>query len=93
MDLHYKYDKLTFRDRIQVRNEYVKRQQGKCYWCGYDLEAPPAEDIEKLDVDWGLFPEGFQNFPVHLQHDHGHGWTEGAVHMKCNAVMWQYHRR
>lgn len=29
-------------------------------------------------------------YPVHLQHNHDTGMTEGAVHARCNAVMWQY---
>jgi hypothetical protein len=31
--------------------------------------------------------------PIHLQHDHDTGLTEGAVHAYCNAVLWQYEGR
>jgi hypothetical protein len=31
--------------------------------------------------------------PVHLQHSHVTGLTEGAVHAFCNAVLWQYEGR
>ena len=31
--------------------------------------------------------------PIHLQHSHNTGVTEGAVHNYCNAVMWQYDGR
>lgn len=30
-------------------------------------------------------------YPVHLHHDHKTGLTIGAVHAKCNAVLWQYY--
>jgi len=41
-------------------------------------------------IDWSYFPENFLNYPIHLQHNHNSGLTEGAVHNYCNAVMWQY---
>jgi hypothetical protein len=28
---------------------------------------------------------------VHLHHSHETGMTIGAVHARCNAVLWQYH--
>jgi hypothetical protein len=40
-----------------------------------------------------LFPPNFLKYPVHLQHNHDTDMTEGAVHARCNAVMWQYHGR
>ena len=41
-------------------------------------------------IDWSYFPENFLNYPIHLQHNHNSGLTEGADHNYCNAVMWQY---
>ena len=39
------------------------------------------------------FPQNFLQYPIHLQHNHDTGMTEGAVHNYCNAVMWQYEGR
>lgn len=47
----------------------------------------------RLEVDWSLFPVGFLNSPIHLQHCHKTDMTEGAVHAMCNAVMWVYEGR
>jgi hypothetical protein len=44
---------------------------------------------KKINVD--LFPPNFFKWPVHLHHDHRTGMTIGAVHCRCNAVLWQYH--
>jgi len=46
-----------------------------------------------MDINLKLFPPGFLKNPVHLQHNHDSDLTEGAVHAKCNGVMWQYHGR
>ena len=82
---------------MRLRGEYAKAQDGKCYWCKFPLDGDPAPHVmeKKPDVNWNLFPGGknFLNYPVHLQHDHGTGLTEGAVHALCNAVMWQFHGR
>lgn len=37
--------------------------------------------------------KNFLQHPIHLQHNHTTGMTEGAVHNYCNAVMWQYEHR
>lgn len=91
--LHTKYDKLTFKERAELRARYVEAQQGRCIWCYQNLEDDPDTEVAEAEIDWELFPEGFMNSPVHLQHSHANGFTEGAVHAKCNAYMWQYHRR
>ena len=95
MKLPVDYTTLDWRkgETKAVRDEYVKLQGGTCFYCGHHLSSPPPEDIQALSVDWRLFPPGFQKHPVHLQHDHQTNMTEGAVHMKCNAVMWQYEGR
>lgn len=80
-------------DNARVRDEYVRLQEGKCYWCDCDLDEEPPERITAKEINWNLFPKGFLNAPVHLQHCHKTYMTEGAVHALCNAVMWQYHGR
>lgn len=93
MILPAKYDALSSKERRAVREEYVKRQQGKCYYCEESLTQAAPEKITKLEIDWTLFPQFFLKHPIHLQHDHDSGMTEGAVHAYCNAVMWQYEGR
>ena len=89
------YTKLDWRkgDNKRVREQYIKLQDGKCYWCNCDLTEEPSEEVQNAEINWDLFPKGFQNAPVHLQHCHKTNMTEGAVHMKCNAYMWQYEGR
>lgn len=95
MKLPVDYTRLDWRkgETRAVREEYVRRQKGKCYWCGEPLSCEPSSDVLDAWVDWSLFPDGFQRHSVHLQHNHTTNMTEGAVHMRCNAVMWQYHGR
>lgn len=76
-----------------VREAYISQQDGKCYWCGESLDEPPPKRITEKPIRWSLFPKNFQRWPIHLQHCHYTGMTEGAVHMYCNAVMFQYEDR
>jgi len=92
-NLPVEYDKLTPKERREVREQYIKEQDGNCYWCKEPLNKDPAEQISEKKINMKLFPPGFLANPVHLQHDHFNGLTEGAVHAACNAVMWQYHGR
>ena len=73
----------------RVREQYVELQGGLCFYCGEALDVKPHQVIADYPVYWELFPPGFQKHPVHLQHDHKTKMTEGAVHMRCNAVLWQ----
>lgn len=93
MELPVIYEEMPPAERRAVREEYVRRQDGKCYWCREPLSGDPAKHIRTRKVTWALFPPNFRKHPVHLQHDHKTGLTEGAVHMRCNAVMWQFHGR
>lgn len=93
MKLPVDYTKLTQPQRRQVREEYVKRQDGLCAYCMDPLNDPAPAHITSQPINWKLFPPHFLKHPIHLQHDHGTGMTEGAVHAYCNAVMWQYHGR
>jgi hypothetical protein len=90
MKLPVNYNQLTWQQRRAVRQAYVKKQNGKCMYCGESLSVKPTQD--KV-INWDLFPPNFLKYPIHLQHDHETGLTEGAVHAYCNAVMWQYERR
>lgn len=87
------YETLHWTERKMVRLQYIREQKGKCAYCKESLaEGPPAR-ITSRYIDWSLFPDGFLNYPIHLQHNHDTGMTEGAVHAYCNAVMWQYEDR
>jgi hypothetical protein len=92
-DLPVDYDKLERWERREVRLQYIKEQNNKCYYCNEDLDEPAPKRITEKPVNWDLFPKGFLDYPIHLQHDHGTGMTEGAVHNHCNAVMWCYEGR
>jgi hypothetical protein len=87
------YDKLTHKQRKAVRLEYVRQQKNKCWYCREDLDKSPAKEVLDKPINLSLFPEGFLKIPIHLQHDHETGLTEGAVHGYCNAVLWQYFDR
>ena len=73
-----------------MREEYIAFQKGKCFYCGGAINKVPPKEIMVREIDWSFFPENFLKYPIHLQHDHNTGMTEGAVHSYCNAVMWQY---
>jgi hypothetical protein len=87
------YTKLNWIDRKRVREQYVEEQKGKCFYCGCDLKDNPPTYITDKKIFWEFFPPDFLKNPIHLQHCHNTGMTEGAVHAYCNAVMWQYEGR
>lgn len=87
----YNYDELSPPDRAIVRDLYVKEQHGLCWHCKAPLDGPPADHIQKLRLDMNRFPPGMLRYPVHLHHSRETGLTIGAVHARCNAVLWQYH--
>ncbi len=95
MSLPVDYTKLTTTQRRAVRQQYEREQGHFCWFCGTSLYGSVNEDIQDLPIDWSLFPGGedFLKYPVHLQHNHATGMTEGAVHAYCNAFMWNYFRR
>jgi len=89
-DLPVDYTKLHYTERRIVRQQYIKEQNNICIYCKCSLdEKPPSEVTDKV-INWFLFPRGFLDHPIHLQHNHDTGMTEGAVHAYCNAVLWQY---
>lgn len=91
MNLPVDYTKLSQYKRKQVREEYIKQQNGLCSHCGMPLSEQPDNGILVMPVDKTLFPIGFFKNPIHLHHSHETGMTIGAVHAYCNAVLWQYH--
>lgn len=90
MKLPTQYNLLSPGKRRLAREQYVRQQKGKCSHCGEPLSRPPSNEVEVKDINLSIFPPGFLNWPVHLHHDHETGLTVGAVHAKCNAVLWQY---
>lgn len=89
------YSRLTRQERRLLRLDYIIDQKGLCMYCATSLEGPPNPEIEAKPINWRLFPGGikFLDNPIHLQHNHYTDLTEGAVHAKCNAVMWEYEGR
>lgn len=93
MVLPVDYTKLTQPERREVRLQYIKEQNNLCMYCGETLNMPAPDRITNKPINLNLFPEGFLNNPIHLQHDHNTNMTEGAVHAYCNAVLWEYEGR
>lgn len=92
MKLPVKYDQLEWWERKEVREEYIRVQEGLCYHCKLPLSTPVPESVIKArPINRILFPKSFFKHPVHLHHCHKTGLTLGAVHHYCNAVLWQYH--
>lgn len=91
MKLPINYDESHWTIRRKAREEYIKRQEGKCFFCKEPLNSDPSEDVKYLWINKDLFPDNFFDHPVHLHHSHETGMTIGAVHCLCNAVLWQYH--
>lgn len=89
------YRRLSWQEKRAIREQYIKEQNGECFWCGSKLSGEAKKELLDVPIDWSLFPGGeeFLKYPVHLQHDHTTGLTEGAVHSFCNALMWNYFRR
>lgn len=92
MKLPVNYNETHYTVRKCIREEYIKRQKGKCCHCGEALDKNPCASVRNLSIDKDLFPPNFFIWPVHLHHNHDTGMTIGAVHCYCNAVMWQYNR-
>lgn len=89
--LPIKYSETHWSIRRDVRNEYVRLQKGLCYHCGSDLGGPPSREVRSQPITRELFPPNFFKHPVHLHHDHDADLTIGAVHARCNAVLWEYY--
>jgi len=92
-NLPVNYNELHYTEKRIVREQYIVEQDNKCFYCKYSLDKDPPIHITKNKINWDLFPLNFLNSPIHLQHCHKTGMTEGAVHMYCNAVLWEYYER
>jgi hypothetical protein len=85
------YRELSLSERKSLRQQYIVEQGERCYHCkGFIYDQPPLEIMAKK-LNMKLFPKGFLDHPIHLHHNHTTGMTIGAVHARCNAVLWQYH--
>jgi hypothetical protein len=85
------YMSLSPSERRLMRDRYVIHQGDRCHYCKNFLHEAPTEDVLRKKINMKLFPRGFLDHPVHLHHHHTTGLTIGAVHARCNAVLWQYH--
>lgn len=91
MELPIKYSETHYTIRKKARLEYIKLQEGLCYYCHEPLKKKAPLRIRKMKLKRGGFPRGFWKYPIHLHHCHKTDLTLGAVHNYCNAVLWQYH--
>jgi hypothetical protein len=76
------YNALTQPERRAVRERYAEVQGGACCHCHAPLDGKPSAEIRSESINLKLFPPNFLKHPV---------MTIGAVHARCNAVLWQYH--
>ena len=89
LPINYKTSHWTVRK--QAREQYIVEQNGLCCHCGNPLDGNPSDDVMRKTINMKLFPKGMFDYPVHLHHCHKTHMTIGAVHAKCNAVLWQYY--
>lgn len=89
-NLPVKYENLQINEKRAVRLQYMKEQSMLCQYCNYSLVEKPSHKVEMAPISWNKFPKGFQKSPIHLHHNHDTEMTIGAVHMRCNAYLWQY---
>jgi hypothetical protein len=92
MKLPINYVKADRWKRKEAREQYVKDQKGRCYYCNCYLSGRPSRKVRKKSLNKLSFPKGFFDWPVHLHHSHVTHMTIGAVHNYCNAVLWEYHQ-
>ena len=86
-----RYKSLTPAQRRELRLRYIEEQDGRCTYCNASLDGPPADFTVGLEVTPRRFPPGFFDYPIHLHHDHKTGMTKGAVHARCNAILFEHH--
>jgi len=90
MELPINYDEASSQTRKEARLQYIELQNNLCMYCGTNIHEKPYNLKTKRKVDWDNFPPNFLQYPIHLQHNHNTGLTEGAIHSLCNAISWQY---
>jgi len=91
MKLPVLYDEIPPKERWKVREEYIKVQDGLCQHCKNPLVGLASTEVMSKKINLNLFPEAFLDHPIHLHHCHKTGLTIGAVHARCNAVLFQYY--
>jgi hypothetical protein len=86
MNLPINYYLTDWRQHREAREEYEKRQQGKCCadFCGLLLSSFPEAIKVKYPIsakDWQRFPtaEHFIDYPKHLHHNHDTGMTIRSI--------------
>jgi len=84
------YDKASPQQRREIRERYILYQKGLCWHCKSNIYEDPSNEVKNKSINLRLFPKHFFSWPIHLHHNHKTGMTIGAVHNKCNAVLWQY---
>lgn len=90
LNLPINYNKSHWSVRKQAREQYCEDQDWKCSHCNEYLFDLPSRRIQGMKINLKLFPKSMFDSPIHLHHNHKTGMTIGAVHAKCNAVLWQY---
>lgn len=88
--LPVKYEDIPLNKRWEIREEYIRRQKGRCWYCNELLGDEPPHKIVNATIHEDLFPPEFFDHPIHLHHSHLTGMTIGAVHNLCNAYLWEY---
>ncbi len=91
IQLPTEYSKLTTDEKRRVREAYVYLQDGNCCFCDSPLDESVPKTIKEIYIDRSRYPPGFFRYPVHLHHDHDTDLTLGAVHSRCNAVLFEYY--
>lgn len=91
MKLPVKYSEILPNEKWIIREAYIEKQSGKCYFCGGSLGDGPPQNVLKNRIHKHLYPKGFFNNPIHLHHSHESDLTIGAVHAYCNAILWEYY--
>ncbi len=61
------YTKLHWTERRTVREQYIKEQDNKCFYCKESLTAPVPKRISDKKINWNLFPPNFLKYPIHLK--------------------------
>ena len=84
------YEEATHKQRREIREKYILFQEGKCWYCKSNIYEIPLKEITNKPINLKSFPKHFFSWPIHLHHNHRTGMTIGAVHNKCNAILWQY---
>lgn len=90
MDLPVRYSKLKPLRKREVREEYIRLQGGRCWFCGERLDSKSPYELDRTPIHIERYPRHFFEKPIHLHHDHVTDLTIGAVHAYCNAVSFDY---